>query len=72
VILGAGNGSGTGQEGRKAAKTAAEEIQGKLALGDTTLLEEARVKAGTFAEFTEGWLKHGRSPSQATDAEKSR
>ena len=53
--------SALGKEGRRAAKTAAEKIQAKLALGDTASSREARAKARTFAEFTEGWLKHARS-----------
>jgi hypothetical protein len=61
---------GTGKEGREAAKTAAEKIQAKLALGDTALLEDARVKAGTFAEFTEGWLKHVEAQCKPGTAEK--
>jgi hypothetical protein len=61
---------GTDKEGRKAAKTAAEKIQAKLALGDTALLEDARVKAGTSAEFTEGWLKHVGAQRKPGTAEK--
>ena len=61
---------GTGKEGRRAAKTAAEKIQAKLALGDTALLEEARDKARTFAEFIEGWLKHVGAQRKPGTAEK--
>jgi integrase len=49
---------GSGQEGRKAARTAAEKIQAKLALGDTTVLDERRERALTVAIFVEDWLKH--------------
>jgi len=61
---------GTGKEGRRAAKTAAEKIQAKLALGDTALLEEARAKARTFAEFTEDWLKHVEAQRKPGTSEK--
>jgi integrase len=46
---------GTGPEGRKAAKLAAEKIQAKLALGDRGLLEPDRV-VPSFKEASERWL----------------
>jgi integrase len=46
---------GTGPEGRKAAKLAAEKIQAKLALGDGGLLEPER-SVPSFEEAAERWL----------------
>lgn len=48
---------GAGKEGRRAALTAAEKIQAKLALGETGLLDETRGTVLTFAEFAERWLE---------------
>jgi integrase len=48
---------GAGKEGRRAALTAAEKIQAKLALGETGLLDETRGTVLTFAEFADRWLK---------------
>src|SRR5262249_3580327 len=49
---------GSGKEGRRAARTAAEKIQAKLALGDTTVLDETHERALTVAALVEDWLKH--------------
>ena len=49
---------GSGKEGHKAARSAAEKIQAKLALGDTTVLDERRERALTVSTFVEDWLKH--------------
>ena len=46
---------GTGPEGRKAAKLAAEKIQAKLALGDRAFLESER-SGQSFREAAERWL----------------
>jgi integrase len=46
---------GTGPEGRKAARLAAEKLQAKLALGDRGLLEPAS-RVPSFKEAAERWL----------------
>lgn len=47
---------GVGPGGKKAAKSAAERIQAKLALGDTGLFEEER-SVPTFQEAADRWLR---------------
>lgn len=49
---------GSGKEGLRAARTAAEKIQAKLALGETTMLDQTRDPALTMPAFVEDWLKH--------------
>jgi integrase len=44
---------GPGKEGQRAAKAVAENLQARLALGDTGFLEPAPL---TFAEYAESWL----------------
>ena len=46
---------GVGASGKRAALAAAEKLQAKLALGDTSPLEEDR-RAPSFQDIAEGWL----------------
>lgn len=48
---------GAGKEGKRAALTAAEKIQAKLALGETALLEDSRAPVLVFADYAQGWLR---------------
>ncbi|MBI3455457.1 MAG: site-specific integrase [Candidatus Rokubacteria bacterium] len=48
---------GVGPAAKRAAHTAAEKIAARLALGDTSPLDETREKPTTFAEHAESWLK---------------
>ena len=48
---------GEGEKAKRAAQRAAEIIQGKLAAGDVSTLEESRGRVRTLKEFAEDWLK---------------
>jgi integrase len=48
---------GTGKEGRRAARAAAEKIQAKLALGDVSVLEPQTTTSPTFGVVADEWLR---------------
>jgi integrase len=48
---------GEGDKAKRAAQRAAEIIQGKLATGDVSALEESRGRVRTLTDFAEEWLK---------------
>jgi integrase len=48
---------GVGPQAKKAAYSAAEKIQAKLALGDASVFEETRTPARTLREHSDNWLK---------------
>ncbi len=48
---------GEGEKAKRAAQRAAEIIQGKLAAGDTSVLDGGRDREQTLKDFTEDWLK---------------
>jgi integrase len=48
---------GEGEKAKRAAHRAAEIIQGKLAAGDVSALEDSRGRVRTLKEFAEEWLK---------------
>ena len=59
-----------GQGRPESGKDGRGEDPGEARLGDTALLEEARAKARTFAEFTEDWLKHVEAQRKPGTSEK--
>src|SRR5712691_10088308 len=48
---------GEGEKAKRAAQRAAEIIQGKLAAGDTSVLDGSRGRVQTLKDFAEDWLK---------------
>ncbi len=48
---------GEGEKAKRAAQRAAEIIQGKLAAGDTSVLDSGRDRVQTLKDFAEDWLK---------------
>jgi integrase len=48
---------GGGEKAKRAAQRAAEIIQGKLAAGDVSALDESRGRVRTLKDFAEEWLK---------------
>jgi integrase len=48
---------GSGKAGHRAALAAAEQIQAKLVLGDSSLLDTPRVKVLTLGQYAEAWHK---------------
>src|SRR5262245_19169125 len=48
---------GTGKSGKRAAETAAEKIQARLALGDFSILQDEAKTAPTLREYADHWLR---------------
>ena len=46
---------GSGKEGRRAAQAAAEKIQARLILGDTSLLDTPRPKVMALGQYAKAW-----------------